>query len=120
MQLQSEIGRFEELGVAVVAVSQEEKDLSKAPQMARQTGASFPVVHDVNRATAPQLDRTNAYFLDAKGVVRQVFPMSAYLRPSTALVLDEIERILQADAERARRAGDADESSGEEAGSGRR
>ena len=106
MQLQSEIDRFEELGVAVIAVSQEEKDLSKAPQMAQRTGASFPVVHDLNRATAPQLDRTNAYYLDAQGVVRQVFPMSAYLRPSTALVLDEIERIQRADAERARRAGD--------------
>jgi len=89
--------RFEELGVFVVAVSQEEEDLSRVLDMARKTGVRFPLVHDVGRATTPRLDRTHGYLVDGDGVVRQIFPMSAYMRPSADVVLAEIERILGAD-----------------------
>lgn len=98
MQLQDEMERFDDLGVFVVGMSQEEEDLSRVLDMAQKTRVKFPLVHDVKRETAPQFDRTNAYFIDAEGVVRQIFPMSAYMRPSTTLVLNEIERILGGEA----------------------
>ena len=113
MQLQSVKDRFDALGVAIVAISQEEKDLSKAPNMARQTAVTFPVIHDVNRASAPQLDRTNAYFLDAEGIVRQIFPMSSYMRPSSELVVGEIARILRAQKAAAEDADAAEDAEGE-------
>ena len=103
MQLHKNSEQFDDLGVIVVAVSQEEKDLSKALSMAEKTGVGFPLVHDVERANVPQLDRTTAYYLDADGVVRQVFPMSAYLRPSAEVVLAEIERIQDEQRRRRRR-----------------
>ncbi len=89
------------MGILIVGMSQEEKDLSNVLEMASKTGVKFPLVHDVMRKTAPQFDRTNAYYIDAEGIVRQIFPMSAYMRPSTDLVLNEIKRIQ--DAARAKR-----------------
>lgn len=97
MQLHDHAEQFEQLGVVVLAVSQEEKDLSSALSMAEKTGVRFPLLHDVDRRTAPRLDRTTGYYVDADGVVRQVFPMTAYLRPSTDVVLAEIERLRSAE-----------------------
>ena len=101
MQLQDVKDGFDDLGVFMIGMSQEEKDLSRALEMAAKTRVKFPLVHDVMRQTAPGFDRTNAYFLDEEGIVRQVFPMSAYMRPSSTLVLDEIARILESDGKRA-------------------
>ena len=95
MQLQDLQEGFDSLGVAIVAMSQEEKDLSKAPSMAQKNGLSFPVVHDLQHEQAPQFDRTNGYFIDANGIVQQIFPMSAYMRPSSTIVLDEIEGLMK-------------------------
>jgi len=106
VQLQSQQSRFESMDIAIVAVSQEEVDLSKAPEMAAKTGAEFPVVHDLKHELAPQFDRTNAYFIDAQGVVRQIFPMSSYMRPSMSLVFQEIKATLIADEKAAREAGE--------------
>ena len=103
MQLHNDAARFDDLGVVVLAVSQEEQDLSKALTMAEKTGVRFPLLHDVQRQTAPRLDRTTAYYIDAEGVVRQVFPMSAYLRPSSDVVLAEIERLRAEERRRAER-----------------
>lgn len=103
MQLHKNSEQFDDLGVIVIAISQEEEDLSKALSMAQKTVVGFPLVHDVERGTAPQLDRTTAYYVDADGVVRQVFPMSAYLRPSAEVVLAEIERLQDEERRRRRR-----------------
>jgi len=86
---------FEQRGVAVIAVSQEESNLQKHGLLPDRIKPKprFPVVADLNRAVTKRYDRTTAYLIDKSGIVRQVFPMLIHSRPSWEPVLHEIDRL---------------------------
>ncbi|MFT5292505.1 MAG: hypothetical protein ACI8QS_000860 [Planctomycetota bacterium] len=54
---------------------------------------AFPILADLNREKTVMFDRTTAYYIDKKGVVRQVFPMLIHSRPSLDAILGEIDRL---------------------------
>ena len=86
--------RFEALDTVVVAVSQEDEDLSLAARMAQTVEAPFDIAFDLQRKKSFAYDRTTAYLIDKRGIVRQVFPTLAYSRPSWEAILSEADRIM--------------------------
>lgn len=81
----------------VVAVSQEDKELTSFARFLNHFGASgpwFEIVADLNRDHTKQYDRTTTYLIDKQGKVRQIFPMLIHYRASWDAVLHEMDRIL--------------------------
>lgn len=64
-----------------------------------ELGDGFRMGVDVQRAKTTAYDRTTAYFIDARGIVRQIFPMIIHARPSGSILRDEVAAILKADSE---------------------
>ena len=96
VQLQNMWDEFEKRDIHVIAVSQEDTDLAshgKFPQSFDPPPA-FDIVADLARAATLPYDRTTAYLIDKKGIVRQVFPTIIHARPSWEAVLHETDRIL--------------------------
>ena len=85
---------FEERGIRVVAVAQEDTELESHARMleAFQPVPRFEVVADLGktRDKTRAFDRTNAYLIDPNGVVRQIFPMIVHARPSWDAVLSAV------------------------------
>lgn len=83
----------------VVAVSQEEKELSEeryGPFLAKlEPYPRFDVLVDVQREVTSAYDRTTAYLIDKEGRVRQIFPMIIHARPSWRALLPEIDRLAE-------------------------
>ena len=90
--------QFEDLETQVIAISQEDTDLDKAAQMAERVEAPFDILFDLDRKHSGEFDRTTAYLIDKRGIVREVFPMIIHARPSWEIILREVERMLAADA----------------------
>jgi hypothetical protein len=86
---------MENLGTQALAVSQEDTAPDKAAAFLRgfEPAPAFPITADLQRGKTTALDRTTAYWVDAEGVVRQVFPMLIHSRPSLDAILGEIERL---------------------------
>ena len=82
-----------ELNTAVIAVSQEDRDLKSFGKMPGRFKGEFPIVADLKREWVPALDRTTAYLIDKQGIVREVFPMIIHARPSWDVVLGELEKL---------------------------
>lgn len=79
----------------VVAVAQEDKSLEEHGRILKKLKAPpFDVVADLNREITTTYDRTTAYLIDKKGVVRQVFPMLIHARPSWDAIVGEIEALV--------------------------
>ena len=90
--------RFEALDTVVVALSQEDDDLALAAGMAETVDAPFAFAFDLERQKSVAYDRTTAYLIDKRGVVREIFPMIIHARPSWKIILREVERMVAADA----------------------
>ena len=99
MELRDLYERFEALGARVVAISQEDEDLSLAVRMAESVEPPFDLLFDLERRESTAFDRTTAYLIDEGGVVREIFPMIIHARPSWEVVLGELERRIEADGE---------------------
>ncbi len=84
--------------VVVIAVAQEDKDLKSHGRFLKKFGSKppFDIVADLNRKATTGYDRTTAYLIDKKGVVRQVFPMLIHSRPSWRAILNEVDRLTEA------------------------
>ena len=84
----------------MVAISQEDPSLDKAPGIL--TGLdpvpTFPIAVDLDQKATRPYERTTAYLIDAKGVVRQVFPMMTHMRASAATLLSDADALLKPDA----------------------
>jgi peroxiredoxin len=98
VELRDMYERFEALDTVVVAISQEDEDLSLAARMAQTVEAPFDIAFDLQRKKSFAYDRTTAYLIDKRGVVREIFPMIIHARPSWEIILREVERMLAADA----------------------
>jgi len=87
---------FEKRNTVVIAVSQEDTDLvSHAKFLKRfEKTPRFDIVADINREKTRRYDRTTAYLIDKKGIVRQVFPMIIHERAPWWAVLHEMDRLL--------------------------
>ena len=95
-------GEFEERGLGVVVFSQEDTDLASFAKMSKTIGPerAFPLLADLERKETPEYDRTTVYSVDAEGIVRQVFPMIIHGRVSWRTILDEVDRLSAAAAEK--------------------
>ena len=92
---------FESLDTVVVAISQEDTSLDKAGTFLKPFDPLpyFDIAHDLERKVTSGYDRTTAYLIDKKGVVREIFPMIIHARPSWKIILAEVEKL---DAEQKR------------------
>ena len=83
--------------VVVIAVAQEDTDLKSHGRFLKKFGSEprFDIVADLNRKETSGYDRTTAYLIDKKGVVRQVFPMLIHSRPSWRAILNEVDRVIE-------------------------
>ena len=90
---------FEARDTVVVALSQEDVDMAKASEMGTRFDPKprFDLVHDLERKETLAYDRTTAYLIDKKGVVRQIFPMIIHARPSWQVVLKEVDAMIAKD-----------------------
>jgi hypothetical protein len=79
----------------VIAIAQEDKDLTTHGQMAKSVKPPprFEIVADLEQITPEHYKRTTAYLIDKNGTVRQVFPMTIRSRPSWYAVLHEIDKL---------------------------
>lgn len=79
----------------MIAIAQEDTDLKKHGLLPAKIKPSpkFDVVADLHRRKTKRYNRTTAYLIDKKGIVRQIFPMLIHSRPSWDAVLNEIDRI---------------------------
>ena len=89
--------RFQTLGTSVVAISQEDKTLDKYEAFLGRfgdEGPRFELTCDLERSETTAYDRTTAYLIDARGKVREIFPMIIHARPSWEIILREVERLV--------------------------
>ncbi len=88
-------GEFEKHETVVIAIAQEDTDLKSHGNMLKKFGSGqpFDLVADLNRKETTSYDRTTAYLIDKKGIVRQVFPMLIHTRPSWRAILNEVDRM---------------------------
>ena len=84
---------FERLDTVVCAIAQEDTDLESFAAMPKRFTDRFPILCDVDRQVTEAFDRTTAYLIDKRGVVREVFPMIIHARPSWKVMLAELERV---------------------------
>ena len=80
---------FTELDTVVIAVAQEDKNLKTHAQFLKNfgDGPPFDIVADIKRKKTPRYDRTTAYLIDKKGVVRQIFWAHVYCFVSIGLLV---------------------------------
>lgn len=88
----------------VIAVAQEDTDLKSHGKMVSSFNSkpSFEVVADLNREKTTRYDRTTAYLIDKKGVVRQIFPMLIHHRAAWEAILGEVDKMLETDGAESR------------------
>lgn len=88
-------GEFEKRNTQVIALSQEDRSVEAAGKMAKRFGddRKFELLTDVGRKKTEAYERTTAYLIDEKGIVRQVFPMVIHVRPSWGAFLTEIDQL---------------------------
>jgi len=89
---------FEQRDIHVIAIAQEDTDLDSHGRFPRsfEHPVPFDIVADLNREATHAYDRTTAYLIDKRGIVRQIFPTIIHARPSWEAVLREADRILAA------------------------
>ena len=93
-ELQEIYQEFEKRGITVIGLANEEKSLYEHKKTIEKfEGAGFELVADINRRKTKMLERTTAYLVDKKGIIRQIFPMEIYNRPQWWPILNEIDRL---------------------------
>ena len=99
VQLMDVHGEFEKRDTRIVGLANEEQSLENFAKVDQRFdgGAPFDLVVDLayHREGTGPYERTTAYLIDKKGVVRQVFPMEIYERPPWWAFLHEIDRVLR-------------------------
>ncbi len=90
---------FTKRDTVVIAIAQEDTDLETHGQFLKKFSSPppFDILADIGRKGAPRYDRTTAYLIDKKGIVRQVFPMLIHSRPTMSALLHELDRITGSD-----------------------
>lgn len=89
--------KFEQRGVPVVAIAQEDTDLASHAKFLNRfkDGPWFTILADLNRQKSTMYDRVTTYVVDARGVVRQVMPQLIRQRAEWEAVLGEVHRLLE-------------------------
>ncbi len=96
MELQNTYDELESRDTVVIAIAQEDETLE---QFARFQSSGFDpaprfeLAADLNREHSKAYDRTTAYLIDEKGIVRQVFPMLIHFRATWKTILGEIDAL---------------------------
>ena len=96
-ELQALIEEFEARDTVVVTIANEEDSLESNLAVRDHLGGEDPrfvSLVDLEDRSGESMERTTAYFVDATGRVRQVFPMEIYARPPWWSILNEIDAIL--------------------------
>ena len=96
-QLQELVEEFEARDTVVVTIANEERDPADSAKVRNHLGGEEPAfvnLVDMGWSLAEHFERTTAYWVDAEGVVRQVFPMEIYSRPPWWAILNEIDDLL--------------------------
>ena len=77
-------GEFEKRNTVVIAVAQEDTTMNKHNRIRKnfKPRPRFQLAADLGRNHTSHYDRTTAYLIDKKGIVRQIFPMLIHARPS--------------------------------------
>jgi len=94
VQLQRIYDEFEARDTTVIAIANEEtrlEDNAKLAQRFRREPPRFVNLVDLGFSLSDRVERTTAYWVDEKGIVRQVFPMEIYSRPPWWAILNEID-----------------------------
>jgi alkyl hydroperoxide reductase subunit AhpC len=88
-------GEFKKRKTTVIAIAQEDKNLESHGKFLKSFKGDIPfaIVADLNREKTPKYDRTTAYLIDRKGIVRQIFPMLIHERASWQAILHEIDKL---------------------------
>jgi len=86
---------FAKRDTVVIAVSQEDKKRESAKLILKHFKESppFDLVADLNKEKTPRYERATIYYIDKRGVVRQIFPMLIHMRPNWESVLREVDRL---------------------------
>jgi len=81
----------------VIAIAQEDESLEEHGTLlsAFEPFPRFEIGADLGRERTTAYDYTTAYLIDEQGIVRQVFPMLAYSRPSWRAILSEVDRLAE-------------------------
>ncbi len=87
---------FEKRDTAVVAIAQEDRDVASHKRILRnfKDDRPFQIVADIGYKKTKAYDRTTAYLIDKKGIVRQVFPMLIHSRPTWKAILGEVDKLV--------------------------
>lgn len=93
--MQKTYDQFTSRDTVAIAVSQEDKDLESAATFLKhfEPAPPFDIVADPQRNRTSRYDRTTAYLIDKKGVVRQIFPMLIHHRANWQAVLHEVDAL---------------------------
>ncbi len=89
---------FAKRDVVAIAVAQEDKDLESHGRFHKSFRQPIPfeIVCDVDRKKTPHIDRTTIYWIDKRGVVREIFPAMIHMRPSWKAVLNRMDELTEA------------------------
>ena len=88
---------MKELDTVAIAIAQEDKTLENFAKISGRLDGSFPLLADLNLSQAKFIDRTTAYLIDKKGIVREVFPMTIRARPSWNVIIGELEKMVESE-----------------------
>jgi peroxiredoxin len=95
VQLQDMYDEFETRNTTVIAVAQEDADLTRHARILQnfRPKPRFEIAADVDREHTQGYHRTSAYLIDREGIVRQIFPMLIHARPDWGAILGEIDAL---------------------------
>lgn len=96
-KLPTVIAELESRDVAVVAVTNEETSMEEHAKLRDHFEGDVPFHHapDFGGEATKDYEPTTCYLIDAKGVIRQVFPMEIYERPPWWSLITGIDEALE-------------------------
>jgi peroxiredoxin len=96
--LQKTYDEFDKRDTVVIAISQEDKDLTSARKFLKAFKGKTPlfdIVADLDREKTRRFDRTTSYLIDKNGKVREIFPAMVHMRPDWRAVLNRIDAMME-------------------------
>jgi alkyl hydroperoxide reductase subunit AhpC len=88
---------FEKRNTVVIAVAQEDKDVSSHAKMVKkfEPEPRFEIGVDIGHEATKPYDHTTVYLIDKQGKVREIFPTLTHSRPNWKAVLHRIDDITE-------------------------
>ena len=94
MELQENYAAFQALDAEIIAVAQEDTDLTSHSKFLEKgfENRRFEIVADLERTDTKRYERPSAYLIGSDGTVKQVFPALIRYRPAWETILRETKR----------------------------